>query len=324
MTEQIYKPSKTSYIFYRSLRLFGALTGLYLLGFLLFWALTTLAIGFEIGPLLSFLLLVEDIVLVLLLLVPIAVLFYKGWLLKTHREEAYIIQKDRVTVKKGNKRITLPLDKVRGVKKSYPIFETALFGTGRVELESTDGEITLRLRNLRSPEEVAATIEENMNNFGVPFTKETTIHKDIPAAPFYKKRFLALFGAFLTALLFYTALLLNDPYQNLPITELFFIALGVFLLLLLTWLIPDYFERSRRTYTLYNDVIEYKKGFFKKQIVTYPLHHVESAALNVLTSDKRHGYGTITLYIKDEELPVEIEGVKHPQKFLDSVQERIA
>jgi len=323
MVERVFSPDKKSYILYRPLQLLNSFIILYGILYIFFLSLSILAIGFEIDILLDILLFFEGKAYIVAIGFLSIVVGYKAWLWKTHGREAYFIQDDRVTVKKGDKRITLPLNKVRGVKRVYTVVETGLFSTGTVELESIDGEQTLKLRNLESPEDVATIIEQNMTDAGVPVTKKDVVHEDIPAAPFYKTRIYGMLLAVTTITVFFTGLIMRDPSRTVEPLGFVISMVGLFIFLLTVWLIPDYFERSRRTYTLYEDAIEYKKGYFKKEDITYPLHHVESVELGLSVSTDRYGYGMILLNIRGEDKTIDIEGVKHPETFLESIHKRI-
>ena len=217
-----------------------------------------------------------------------------------YRKERYEIHDDHLVAHRGgllsDARAELDIHNVTHVRLRLPWIRHYFFKIGEVRVESagsTQSEITFRA--IREPEVVYERIQQQMRDNGFSVRRSKVLHEESPG-PLGALTDIVQSGiGVVTTILFFgmgaAGVLTSITEAGNDVATLLASVLGALIglgtvVLSLGGLIVRYLDLTRRTYTVYDDVVTYTEGFLTRDNALIPFENIADATTNRTVIDQ--------------------------------------
>jgi uncharacterized membrane protein YdbT with pleckstrin-like domain len=282
--------------------------------------------------------------------VPLFVLFER---IVRYRKTSYELRPDKITVRTGSilseRSVELDIEKITLVEWTSPFILRNLYGCGHiVAQEAGSSEQPAQLNYIQSPKRVYDRIGEFMRDRGFKMSRNKQIQRETPGhlgatVDLVAAQFAIIWGVILALpqlalealpLLYggqggLQELLTGD---NGLVTEAFgadtffharigLVLLGtVVILAVLGWLFTKYLDLLYRTYTLYDDVIDYEDGFLNETRRYIPLEALADTEVSHPLYKRIFGLSDVTLSSRGAENAIKFRSTPNGQSFAESIE----
>ncbi len=248
-------------------------------------------------------------------LLLLVLIFYRET--TVYAKENYDIRDDRILVRRGglfsDSETELQLEHVTHIKWIRPWIRHKLFATGILQIEAAGSAANeVIFKDIEDSGQVYAEIRKRLHKNGFSMSTDTLMHRESPAdlgivAEMVTSGVGGFLGLALVAWPLLTAAIAAIPGIILLLPLL--IAVGIFVLTM------HYLDLKRRTYSIYNGLIEYCEGFLTKVNAVIPVENISNSEISRNIIDRLTDLYQVKVSCQGAGQEIRFRHLEHGERF---------